>query len=362
MTTLASDWIRWFAAEWDASYGSAVLSGIVGDKAHARTGGYHISIEDQPSNNYSVVRVDDKAPPGDWSRKHSSAVDMSMNTADMVTDWNRVYAVWADHSDPRRKYFNGYNGWNGKGEAERLDFKANTRKVSTPDHKWHGHDETPRRYWNDETAMRAKLSVHRGESKEAYIARTTGGGDMGAAENADQANWWGGASMGPAVPDKYRALRLPAAKPVDAQGYFGNDHNSRLFYIQTMLEDLTLATNASAAREVANAAQQAAIKQLVMDMSQRPQMTMDEGAANTIAAAVVSLGSGATPEQVRAIVVEELDAERRDEAGRLLGPNSTADDEAEETRTGTFGVDDKVAPDMTAEERAEAETPRGTNA
>ena len=158
---------------------SAVNSGIKGDEAHAREGGYHISIEDQPADNYSVVRPDDKAPPGSWPRDQASAIDTSMSTPDMVRAWDRVYAVWADHSDPRRKYFNAFNGWNGKGDAERLDFYANTRKVASADHKWHCHDENGRKYVNDPEMRRAKRSVYAGETVQQYLTGTGGDSEMG---------------------------------------------------------------------------------------------------------------------------------------------------------------------------------------
>lgn len=206
MTTLASDPIRAYAAGWDASpdLPSAVLSGIVGDAQHLAGGGYHISIEDNRSGNYSTVRPNDAAPPGNWSRKHATAVDMSMSTSDMVKCWNRVYAVWVDFSDPRRKYFNAINGWNGKGEAERLDFVANTRSVTTRDHQWHTHDETPRKYWNDPVAFAGKLSVWRGETKDQYISRTGAGGSMADAQTIYDMLWKGGTDMGPAVPKAER--------------------------------------------------------------------------------------------------------------------------------------------------------------
>src|SRR3954466_7946457 len=108
MSSQASANMRWYAQRWDSDldYPSAVFSGIVGDVNHLAGGGYHLSIENNSPSNYSVTRPHDKAPPGTWSRKHASAVDMSMSKADQVKCWNRLYAVWLDHSDPRRKYFN----------------------------------------------------------------------------------------------------------------------------------------------------------------------------------------------------------------------------------------------------------------
>lgn len=177
MTTKATSLLLNVAYEWETIYGSAAFSGIVGDPAHQKTGGYHISIEDNSPTNYSVVRPDDKAPPGDWSRIHATALDMSMNKADMILSTRRWMVVWSDRTDPRRKYFNGFNGWTGSGDAQRWDFVTNTVQKSTNDHQWHQHSEIRRKYWNDPTAHKAMVSVARGETKEQWIAGGGEGGD-----------------------------------------------------------------------------------------------------------------------------------------------------------------------------------------
>lgn len=174
MTTLAPVTIKSVVPVWEDEYSSAVFSGIVGDLAHRKRGGYHISIQDQSASNFSVVRADDAAPPGDWSRKDASALDMSMSKTDMVTSTRRWVAVWADKSDPRRKYFNAVNGWLGSGDAKRWDFVKNTVQTSTNDHQWHQHSEWRRRYANDPKAARAAMSITKGESKATWIAREEG--------------------------------------------------------------------------------------------------------------------------------------------------------------------------------------------
>lgn len=174
MTTKANPLLLNVAYRWEEIYGSAAFSGIVGDEAHAKRGGYHISIEDQSPTNYSVVRPDDKAPPGDWSRQHATALDMSMNKADMILSTRRFMVVWSDRTDPRRKYLNAFNGWTGSGDAQRWDFVTNTVQKSTNDHQWHHHGELRRKYWNDPVAHNAYLSVARGDTKEQWLA-TNGG-------------------------------------------------------------------------------------------------------------------------------------------------------------------------------------------
>jgi hypothetical protein len=165
MTTSAPSLLREFSAEWEEIYKSAVLSGIVGDARHQANGGYHISIEDNPSGNYSTTRPDDKAPPGTWSRSKASAVDMSMNDADMKLCTQRLLAVWNDKTDPRRKYLNAFNGWLGYGDAARWDYYANKKSFATADHKWHIHLEFRRKWIESKAAMTAVLSILKGEPK-----------------------------------------------------------------------------------------------------------------------------------------------------------------------------------------------------
>jgi hypothetical protein len=169
MATYATTAERWLADEWEKVYASAVLSGIVGDLAHKARGGYHISIQDQPSTNYSVIRTDDKAPPGNWARDRASAIDMTMNTADMKKCHVRLRDIWKNRSrDPRMKYINAWNGWDGEGDAGRYDVVTGKVTTATPDHKWHIHLEIRRRYVNDMNAMRAILSMLKGQSLAAY--------------------------------------------------------------------------------------------------------------------------------------------------------------------------------------------------
>lgn len=157
--------------ERDCGYPSAVVSGIVPDSRHLGTGGYHCSVEDLRlhgnQNDYSNTRVDDK----NFNAKDAAAVDVTMSAADMIKNYKRVHAVWADHSDPRRKYVNCINTWDGSGDAVRLDFVANTAKYASPDHRWHVHAEMRRRYLEDPKAARAYLSILKGEAKAAWIAR-----------------------------------------------------------------------------------------------------------------------------------------------------------------------------------------------
>lgn len=177
MATLVSDPVRFIASQWEdnCGYSSAVLSGIAPDAAHLERGGYHCSIEDLyrfgNGDDYSNTRPDDKG----LNPKYGAAIDMSMSTSDMIKCHNRVRAVWADRTDPRRQYLNAINTWDGSGDAVRLDFYANTERFASPDHKWHNHEETRRRYLLDWTAARAIVSALKGETKQQYMA---GGGTV----------------------------------------------------------------------------------------------------------------------------------------------------------------------------------------
>jgi hypothetical protein len=169
MTTTTTPVLQTISYGWEKQYKSGVNSGVVGDLAHKINGGYHISIQDQPSNNYSVTRKDDKAPPGTWCRTCAAAIDQSMNKADMITCYNHVHTVWADHTDPRRAFFNAFNVWDGSGDAVRLDFVANTATFASEDHTWHVHGELRRRWVNDPRAARAWLSMTGGQPKNEWM-------------------------------------------------------------------------------------------------------------------------------------------------------------------------------------------------
>lgn len=170
MATLSTTELNWLAREWEKLYGSAVLSGIVGDLAHKARGGYHISRQDQGSGNYSVTRADDKLGPSD----RASAIDMTMNTADMIKCHKRLRAIFqaGRTTDPRMKYINAWNGWDGQGGAGRYDVVKGTVGSATADHKWHIHLEIRRRYVNDHKAMIAILSMLKGESLADYQGKT----------------------------------------------------------------------------------------------------------------------------------------------------------------------------------------------
>ncbi len=171
MTTRATAVLTGLASDWKKLYRSAVISGIVGDTRHAKRGGYHISIEDQVNRaDYSVTRPDDKAPPGSWPRDTASAIDMNLNLADMKVCHARLRAVWSNRAtDPRARYINAHNGWDGTGSPGRYDWVTGSVSTATDDHEWHVHLELRRRYVNDPKAAAAVLSILRGDSLAAHL-------------------------------------------------------------------------------------------------------------------------------------------------------------------------------------------------
>ena len=163
MTTVAYPEMRDLARGIEKIFPSAVCSGIVGDRRHKT--GYHRARRDVGARDYSVIRPDDKAGPDDGA----AGVDITMNSRDMRLATARLANAYRNTSDPRRKYVNAVNGWDGTGPAIRYDFYARKSKPASPDHKWHLHVEIRRRYIRDRVAHAAVLSMLRGESVETWL-------------------------------------------------------------------------------------------------------------------------------------------------------------------------------------------------
>ncbi|WP_051110402.1 peptidoglycan-binding domain-containing protein [Longispora albida] len=144
-----------FARNWENAIASAEFSGIVGDRAHARTGGYHISREDQPGWNYSVQLPEDKRGASNWA----SAVDMSMNAADMRLVTSRLLASAKDPHDPRldpvREFFGTLDGRTVTG----WDCYHGRPSSSDTSHLWHVHVSFLRQHADNAAALAAVLDV-----------------------------------------------------------------------------------------------------------------------------------------------------------------------------------------------------------
>lgn len=169
MATVATSQIRQLGNDWKTQCGltGAVMSGIVGDLAHKARGGYHISRQDQPNSNYSVTRPDDR--PGSGRDDAAAAIDLTLKPADMLTTTKRLVAAYDNPDDPRRKYLNAFNGTTDGKTARRWDVYARTVSSATSDHLWHVHLEIRRAYTESDTAMKAILSILKGESVDTYL-------------------------------------------------------------------------------------------------------------------------------------------------------------------------------------------------
>lgn len=160
---------------------SAVMAGIVPDKRHLGSGGYHVCLVHLKSHgklgDYSSSRTLDKQPRVTaGGAGYSCAYDIGMSKADMIRTHTAVRKVWLDKTDPRRRLINAINCWDGSGDAVRYNFQQNTAGYASADHKTHVHGDGPRAYMDPkhpehDKAARAHISVLTGESRAAWTAR-----------------------------------------------------------------------------------------------------------------------------------------------------------------------------------------------
>lgn len=159
MATIAPQAMRRLADDWMDAIDSAILSGIVGDEAHRRQGGYHISREDNPPDNYSVQLLEDRQGHSDWA----AAIDMSMHERDMSMVTQRLLTSAKDPNDPRltvcREFYGTLNGRDVTG----WDTYYGTPATADDSHLWHVHISFLRKYADDPAAMDAVLSIIKGE-------------------------------------------------------------------------------------------------------------------------------------------------------------------------------------------------------
>ncbi|MBG6140692.1 peptidoglycan-binding domain-containing protein [Longispora fulva] len=159
MATIATTTMQKFARDWESAIESAEFSGIVGDRAHARSGGYHISREDQPGSNYSVQLPEDKLGDSRWA----SAVDMSMNAADMALVTGRLLASAKDPNDSRLDFTREFYGTTNGHDVTGWDTYYNRPSSSDSSHLWHVHVSFLRKHADNPAAMSAVLSVITGQ-------------------------------------------------------------------------------------------------------------------------------------------------------------------------------------------------------
>lgn len=167
----------------EAVFRSAVFSGIVPNARHLKNGGYHVCLVHLfaygNADDYSNRRkLDESAALTKAGREFSCACDVSLSRADMMRLHANVRRVYLDHADPRRRYINAINCWDGSGDAVRYDFQGNTASWASSDHKSHTHADFPRAYVDVHRdakmaakAQRAWVSVVTGEAKVIWAVR-----------------------------------------------------------------------------------------------------------------------------------------------------------------------------------------------
>lgn len=274
MSTLSTTSLNWLAGQWEDTYGSAVLSGIVGDLAHKARGGYHISREDQGSGNYSVTRADDK--PGNGPNDRAAAIDMTMSTADIIKCHKRLREIWKNRkTDSRMKYINAWNGWDGEGDAGRYDVVTGTIGTATSDHKWHIHLEIRRKYVNDMNAMKAILSMLKGESASGVTVPNPAKGDDDdmPLTDADVKKIWD-------------VDYLPSGDPANPTWAAKTLIGYRLNTLSTKVDSLS--TNLTALAKAVAAVQATVGKDNVDEAAISKAIAADPNFVNTLAAAVAS--------------------------------------------------------------------------
>lgn len=142
----------------------------------ARKRGYHNSRDHLPSDDYSVgqFEVDRQGPDNE-----SGAIDWTFpdaqagNYATISKYSKRLYAARNDADDSRTKYIREFFGQiDSDSTVEGWDYTKNRASTSDSSHLWHIHISIHRKYVNDPLAMRAILSILRGESLDTFKANT----------------------------------------------------------------------------------------------------------------------------------------------------------------------------------------------
>lgn len=292
MTTTSTPYLDRARVLWEdhSGYPSAVFSGIIPDQAHLDNGGPHVSIEDlKRFGNYPDYSTPNPLgrPPAVKNLKASSGIDMSKNRADMITGYHRVRAVWADHSDPRRKYINAWNIWDGNDNhsPRRLNFQTNVDGTATIDHRWHEHTDVVRALWDPGYVGEAQVwvavdafhSIAKGETKAQYIERIEGDGM-------------------PTVGDwRMHALIYNLPMVPNADGVPPNERNE----VHWVLKDIQDKQNVILANQTAN--------QVEHDATQAALAELSSGGANVDTAVIVNAVNAAA-ESTKAAVMADLQA------------------------------------------------------
>lgn len=157
--------------------------GIVGDLAHRRRGGYHISCEDQPSSNYSRQAPADRRGRMDIAR----AIDISLNPSDMKRMTTRLMnACKANHAnadaepriEPLREFFGTLDGRNVTGWNRYKTGRDIGYVTSDSSHLWHVHLSIFTDYADDPTKMAGIIDILLGVPLNQPLPKPDEGDDV----------------------------------------------------------------------------------------------------------------------------------------------------------------------------------------
>jgi peptidoglycan hydrolase-like protein with peptidoglycan-binding domain len=167
----AAMWALW--QECQLIMGSAVTLGGI----YAFKPGYHSTRTDNQTNwpgNYSIQYKRDNEGPAD----KSAAIDLTFPTAQtgnyaIIRVYGaRLLASGRDMNDPRGNYLREFYGQADADSAvEGWDFQSLREVTSDVSHRWHIHLSIMRAYIANPAAMRAILSILRGETVTAWGAK-----------------------------------------------------------------------------------------------------------------------------------------------------------------------------------------------
>lgn len=149
---------------------SVRLGGIYANKP-----GYHNKRENLPSSDYSVGQFAvDRVGPAD----EASAIDLTFpdaqggNYSTISKYSKRLYAA-RNEGDERTKFMREFFGQiDSDRSVEGWDYSKNRASSSDSSHLWHIHISIHRKYINSVTAMRAILSILKGETLEQWRGST----------------------------------------------------------------------------------------------------------------------------------------------------------------------------------------------
>lgn len=140
----------------------------------ARKPGYHNSRDHLPADDYSVAQfaVDREGPANEGSAIDWTFPDAQAGNYTTISKYSkRLYAARGG-SDSRTVYMREFFGQiDSDSTVEGWDYAKNKASSSDSSHLWHIHISIHRKYINSTSAMKAILSILKGETEEEWKAQ-----------------------------------------------------------------------------------------------------------------------------------------------------------------------------------------------